>query len=118
VAPMAFGFLFFKVNDGSGTYASLPIVVILLILFSGLATSIPLLLFAQGAKRVSLATLGFLQYLSPSISLVLGVFLYNEPFTQVDKISFGCIWIALAIYSFSRKEIAVEIYRKLKTIVK
>ncbi len=114
VAPLAFGFLFYKVNDGSGAYQALPIIVIILIIFSGLATSIPLLLFSQGAKRVSLATLGFLQYLSPSISLVLGIFLYKEPFTHIDKISFGCIWIALAIYSFSRKEIKYEIMKRLQ----
>jgi chloramphenicol-sensitive protein RarD len=114
VAPLAFGFLFFKVNDGSGTYSNLSFLIVVLILLSGLVTSIPLLLFAQGAKRVSLTTLGFLQYLSPSISLILGIFLYRESFTRIDKISFGCIWAALAIYSFSRKEVKNWIFKKLK----
>jgi chloramphenicol-sensitive protein RarD len=112
VAPMAFGFLFFRVTDTKGVYFSMPILVIVLVLFSGIATSIPLLLFSQGAKRVSLSTLGFVQYLSPSISLVLGIFLYHEPFTRIDKISFGLIWFALAIFSFSRKEMITAIMKK------
>jgi len=116
VAPLAFGYLFFKVNDGSGSYTSLPIIIVILILLSGLATSVPLVFFAQGAKRVSLTTLGFLQYLSPSISLILGVFLYKESFTQTDKISFGCIWIALIIYSFSRKEVQNQIKKQFQQI--
>jgi len=116
VAPLAFGFLFFKVNDGSGSYTSLPIIIVILILLSGLATSVPLLFFAQGAKRVSLTTLGFLQYLSPSISLILGIFLYKESFTKTDKISFGCIWIALAIYSFSRKEVQNQIKKQFQLV--
>jgi chloramphenicol-sensitive protein RarD len=112
VAPMAFGFLFYRVTDDSGVYSGLPLVVLILVLFSGVATSIPLLLFSQGAKRVSLSTLGFVQYLSPSISLVLGIFLYHEPFTRIDKISFGMIWLALAIYSFTRKEMMMKIIKR------
>ena len=114
IAPLAFGYLFYKINDGSGTYSSLPVLVIVFILFSGLITSIPLLLFSQGAKRVSLTTLGFLQYLSPSISLMLGIFLYKESFTNTDKISFGCIWAALAIYSFSRKEVHNQMIKQFR----
>jgi chloramphenicol-sensitive protein RarD len=109
VAPMAFGYLCFRVTDDTSVYPALPVLVIVLVLLSGLATSIPLLLFAQGAKRVPLSTMGFVQYLSPSISLVLGIFIYDEPFTHVEKVSFTLIWIALAIYSFSRKEILKKI---------
>jgi chloramphenicol-sensitive protein RarD len=114
LAPLAFGFLFVQVSDSSGIYSDLPAYVILLILLSGLATSVPLLLFAQGAKRVPMSTLGFLQYLSPSISLIIGIFIYNEPFTYVEKISFGCIWLALTIYSISRKEVLSIIRQKMK----
>jgi chloramphenicol-sensitive protein RarD len=114
LAPFAFGFLLVQVSDTAGIYSELPNYVILLILFSGLATSVPLLLFAQGAKRVPMSTLGFLQYLSPSMSLVLGIFMYNEPFTYVEKISFGCIWLALSIYSISRKEVLSKIRQKLR----
>jgi chloramphenicol-sensitive protein RarD len=110
VAPMAFGFLFIRVTDDNSVYPDLSTLVIVLVIISGLATSLPLLFFAQGAKRVPLSTLGFVQYLSPSISLVIGIYMYHEPFTPVEKISFGLIWIALAIYSFSRKEIMAKIF--------
>jgi chloramphenicol-sensitive protein RarD len=102
VAPLALGFLFFKFEEGS-SYSHLSAFMVVMILFTGVVTSVPLLLFAQGAKRVSLTTLGFVQYLSPSISLLIGVFVYNEPFTAAHKVAFGFIWVALAIFSFSRR---------------
>jgi len=113
LAPMAFGFLFVRFNDDTSVYHTLHPGVVVLVLMSGLATSIPLFLFAQGAKRVSLSTLGFTQYISPSINLILGVFLYHEAFTGTDKISFGFIWLALAIYSFTRKEVMIKIVKRL-----
>jgi chloramphenicol-sensitive protein RarD len=58
-----------------------------------------LLLFAAGARRVSLATLGILQYISPSLQLALGVWLYGEPFTASRALGFCLIWAALLVYS-------------------
>jgi chloramphenicol-sensitive protein RarD len=69
------------------------------LLFAGPATAVPLLLFASGARRVSMATLGLLQYLGPSIQFVLGVFVYREPFSTSRGIGFVLIWCALALYS-------------------
>ncbi|MCT2538227.1 EamA family transporter RarD [Aquibacillus koreensis] len=74
----------------------------LLLLFSGIATAVPLLLFASGAKRIPLSMVGFLQYFAPTLMLILGVFLYHETFTQAHLIAFICIWTALLIYTFSR----------------
>ncbi|WP_017299043.1 EamA family transporter RarD [Nodosilinea nodulosa] len=71
----------------------------LLFIGAGVATSMPLLWFNNAAKRLKLATLGFFQYLGPSISLLLGVFVYGEPFTPVHVVTFGCIWAALLLYS-------------------
>ncbi|MEM9769862.1 MAG: EamA family transporter RarD, partial [Cyanobacteria bacterium P01_D01_bin.71] len=51
------------------------------------------------AKRLRLSTLGFFQYVAPSLQLVLGVFLYREPFTTTHAVTFGCIWTALLLYS-------------------
>ena len=70
-----------------------------LLLLAGPFTAIPLLLFASGARRVSMATLGLLQYLGPSIQFVLGVFVYHEPFSFGRGIGFAMIWAALALYS-------------------
>ncbi|KAF0994983.1 EamA family transporter RarD [Geobacillus sp. TFV-3] len=66
---------------------------------AGPATAVPLLYFAKGAKRVSMTTLGFLQYISPTISLLLGVFLFGEPFTKAHFYAFSCIWAALMLFS-------------------
>ncbi|MGG4405110.1 hypothetical protein ABEP13_04290 [Geobacillus stearothermophilus] len=63
------------------------------------ATAVPLLYFAKGAKRVSMTMLGFLQYISPTISLLLGVFLFGEPFTRAHLYAFSCIWTALIVFS-------------------
>ncbi|TFB18882.1 EamA family transporter RarD [Filobacillus milosensis] len=72
------------------------------LLGTGLATALPLLLFGQGAKRIPLSLVGFLQYFAPTIMLLLGVFLFNETFTQVHAITFTLIWIGLILYSYER----------------
>ncbi|UOQ95204.1 EamA family transporter RarD [Halobacillus shinanisalinarum] len=74
----------------------------LIIFGSGIATAIPLLLFSAGAKRIPLSMVGFLQYFAPTIMLFLGVFLYDEPFTEVHLVSFTLIWAGLAVYTVSR----------------
>ncbi|MBD1911903.1 MULTISPECIES: EamA family transporter RarD [unclassified Leptolyngbya] len=71
----------------------------LLFIGCGLVTSLPLLWFNNAAHRLPLATLGFMQYIAPSLQLLLGVFLYHEPFTRTHAVSFGLIWAALAIFS-------------------
>ncbi|PZO39977.1 MAG: EamA family transporter RarD [Shackletoniella antarctica] len=84
--------------SGQGHFGeSLPMT--LLFIGAGVATSMPLLWFNKAAKRLTLATLGFFQYLAPSLSLLLGVFVYGEPFTSVHVVTFSCIWAALLLYS-------------------
>jgi len=73
--------------------------VTLLLCLAGVVTSLPLFCFNSAAKLLPLSTVGFLQYLAPSIQLILGVFLYGEPFTRTHLVSFGLIWIALGIYT-------------------
>jgi chloramphenicol-sensitive protein RarD len=70
-----------------------------LILASGVVTAVPLLCFGQAARRLPLSTLGFLQYLAPSMQLGLAVWCYQEPFTMQHAVSFGFIWAALLIFS-------------------
>jgi chloramphenicol-sensitive protein RarD len=69
------------------------------LLLAGPFTAVPLLLFAAGARRLTLATLGLMQYLGPTIQFVLGVFVYDEPFTAQRAVGFVLIWAALALYS-------------------
>lgn len=69
------------------------------ILTVGPATMAPLLCFAAGARRIPFSTLGFLQYLTPSLSFTLAVVVFGEPFGQAQAVTFGLIWVALALYS-------------------
>ncbi len=115
VTPLAMGFLMYKQVGGTAAFGSISLSVTLLLIVSGVVTATPLLWFAQGAKLVSLTTIGFIQYLSPSISLILGIFVFKEPFTGVDLFSFGLIWCALTLYSLSRKEVLTRVkFRPLK----
>ena len=65
----------------------------------GPVTTIPLLLFAAGARRLSLTSLGLLQYASPTVQLLLGVWFFHEPFTTARLFGFAVIWVALVIYT-------------------
>ena len=66
---------------------------------SGVFTAAPLICFNSAAKRLRLSTLGLFQYIAPSITFLLAVALYDEPFTRSHALAFGCVWAALAIYS-------------------
>jgi chloramphenicol-sensitive protein RarD len=70
-----------------------------LLVFAGVVTALPLLWFAAAAERLRLSTLGLFQYLAPSGHFLLAVLAYGEPFRPAQGVAFGCIWIALAVYS-------------------
>jgi len=72
----------------------------LLLLLAGPVTAAPLVLFAAGWRRLRMATMSLLQYLSPSLQFLLAVLLWNEPFTGPHAIAFACIWGALIVYSW------------------
>lgn len=69
----------------------------LLLMAAGIVTTVPLSLFAAGARRITLTTLGFLQYTSPSCTLLLAIWVYDEPFDSQRLISFICIWAGLLL---------------------
>ena len=69
------------------------------LLLGGPLTATPLLLFAAGARRISLTTMGILQYISPSLQFAIGVWLFHEPFESTRLVGFVLIWAALLIYS-------------------
>ena len=72
----------------------------LLLLAAGVVTTIPLLLFTAGARLIPLSTLGFIQYLGPSIMFLLALFYYGEPVQAAKLVTFGFIWSALALFSW------------------
>lgn len=83
---------------GSGALGQVGHFQLMLLIGSGLITSLPLLLFGFAAQRISLTHLGLLQYIAPSINLLLGIFLYHEPFPPVRMVGFVLIWAALLLY--------------------
>jgi chloramphenicol-sensitive protein RarD len=99
LAPLAVGGLLWLALQGQGHFARGSLAESLWLLAAGPFTAVPLLLFASGARRVSMATLGLLQYLGPSIQFLLGVFVYHEPFSASRGVGFVLIWAALAVYS-------------------
>ena len=85
-------------NRSSGSFGS-DVDTMFLLIGSGAVTSIPLFLFSKGAQGAKLSTIAFLQYITPTISLALGIFLYREEFNKTRAVSFAFIWFALAVYS-------------------
>lgn len=105
LAPMALGILLYLqgyggVGNGVETTGGADAWTHLLLVGTGLITTVPLLLFSTGARLIPLSSIGLIQFLTPSITLLLGVFLYHEPFPPVRFASFLMIWIGLAIYLF------------------
>lgn len=97
VTPLALGYLIFTFGIGIG-FGDATITKDILLLFSGVATAIPLLLFGMSVINIPLSMVGFLQYIAPTIMLIIGVFFYGEPFTTAHIITFSLIWISLFIY--------------------
>lgn len=85
--------------QGTAAWLHAPPATLLWLLAAGPITAIPLLLFAAGARRISLLALGLLQYISPFLQLLCGVWLFGEPFDRARLIGFGLIWLALAGFS-------------------
>jgi chloramphenicol-sensitive protein RarD len=101
IAPFALIYLNHVHNSGAGAFSFGDPGTAGLLAGAGIVTAVPLVLFAGGAKRLPLTIVGFLQYISPTISLSLGVFLFHEQFTGVHLASFMLIWAALTIFSLS-----------------
>lgn len=102
VVPIALSYLIYKQIQGTASFGTAPTYITLLIIGSGIATALPLIWFAHGATRVPLSTVGFIQYLAPTISLIIGLAIFHEPFTKPYLLSFALIWSALILYSLSQ----------------
>jgi chloramphenicol-sensitive protein RarD len=99
LTPIAAGFLVWLHVTGGGALGRVDAVTQVLVVSAGPITAVPLLLFAYGARLVRLSTIGLLQYIAPSVQLVLGVWLFHEPFSRGRAVSFGLIWVGLALYT-------------------
>lgn len=98
-APVALALIAWWTWQGTGGLAAHDAPTTAWLLLAGPFTAVPLLLFASGARQLTLATLGLLQYLGPTLQFLIGVFVYDEPFTAQRAVGFALIWLALALYS-------------------
>ena len=99
MAPLVVPLLAWWTRRGSGALARGDIALSSWLIIGGPLTALPLLLFAAGARRLPLATVGLIQYVSPTLQLALGVWVFHEPFDQAKLLGFAFIWAALALYS-------------------
>lgn len=99
VAPLAMGYVIFDiVRNGVGVHAD-PTLMLLLIA-TGPATAVPLLLFAYGVRRLRLTTIGMFQYLAPSIQFLLAILMFGEELNALRLLSFALIWVSLIVFSW------------------
>lgn len=111
MTPVALGLIFMLSSQQRAIFGSSTMLT-LLFLGAGVVTTLPLLWFNSAAKLLPFSTLGFLQYLAPTLQLLCGVLLYREPFSHREGISFLLIWVAIAIFLTSllrKKEAAVPV---------
>jgi len=101
LSPAAFGVVFYQMLMGRGALFSMSLSTDSFLIVAGVVTVLPLYWFAQGAKRIPLSSVGFLQYIAPTLMLVISIFVYRETFTRAHLVSFGFIWVALTLYSLT-----------------
>lgn len=102
ITPLALVYECTLWQQGVSFYASGNLQVITMLTGAGVVTAIPLLLFTAGARLLPLKIIGFLQYISPTLTLLIGVFVYNEAFTASHLMAFGWIWAALLLFIVSQ----------------
>jgi len=100
LAPVSLGYIIWLQQQGQGGFAAYGATTNALLIVGGAVTAVPLLLFNAAAKRLPYSTLGFLQYIAPSLQFLLAVLAFGERFTRAHALCFGAIWIALAIFAF------------------
>lgn len=102
ITPLALVYEYSLWQQGVSFYASGNLQIIMMLTGAGVVTAIPLLLFTAGARLLPLKIIGFWQYISPTLTLLIGVFVYNEAFTASHLLAFGWIWAALLLFIVSQ----------------
>lgn len=114
LTPVAVLFLIYTAFKGNSSFLAIDIKTDLLCIATGVVTALPLILFTHGVRYIQYTTSGILQYIAPTLQLLVGVIIYNEPFTKTHRLSFGFIWLALLIYSTS----SISAYRRMRSDIK
>jgi len=101
VSPIVISFLLYEAVQGRSAFGSADASTHLFLVGAGVVTALPIIWFANGARRIPLSLVGFLQYLAPTSQLLMGIFLYREQFTLTHLISFASIWVGILIFTLS-----------------
>jgi len=101
LSPIVIAYLLIVGIRGESAFGTVDVPTHLFLVGAGVVTAIPIIWFANGARRIPLSQVGFLQYLAPTCQLLLGVFLYGESFTLTHLISFSLIWLGIIIFTIS-----------------
>ncbi|MGB8813816.1 MAG: EamA family transporter RarD [Paracoccaceae bacterium] len=101
LTPAALAYVGYLQINGQGHFLQGVSRDTVLLMCCGLVTAVPLMIYANGAKLLRLSTIGMMQYIAPTMIFALAVFVFHEPFSQVQMVAFGMIWAALAIYTVS-----------------
>lgn len=101
LTPPSLAYLFWLAWRGTGSFVSAGAYDTVLLMCAGLASAVPLILYANGAKRLRLSTIGIMQYIAPTGIFIVGVFVFDEPFDRFRLVAFAFIWAALILYSVS-----------------
>jgi len=103
LAPVALVYLEWLRRHGTGGFGGGDSTTDILLIAAGVVTAIPLIFFTSAARRLPLSTMGFLQYLAPTGQFLLAVLAYGEPLTIDHLITFGCIWLALGVFTWDMR---------------
>jgi len=98
IAPLALGLIGVRAWHGTGALGR-DVGTTVLLLLAGVITAVPLIWFAHGVRNLRLATMGLIQFMTPTLQFLFAVLLFHEPFTTAHGVAFGCIWGSLAIYT-------------------
>jgi chloramphenicol-sensitive protein RarD len=101
VMPIALLYLLSLEAQGSGAMGAAPLAIKLILAGAGIVTATPLILFARGVEKTTFSMMGFLQYIAPTLTLILGIFVFKEYFSTIHLISFCFIWAALVIFTLA-----------------
>ena len=102
ITPIAIGYYIWLFVNDHAVFLHSDVKTDILLIFTGVATALPLVLFAKGVQRLPLYMAGFLQYIAPTMMLFLGVIIYGETFGKIDLLSFMFIWMALILFTVSK----------------
>lgn len=102
VLPVALIYFTYLVATGEAVFFSTDVLTVILLVLTGVATAVPLILFAKGTKSIPLYMSGFIQYIAPTLMLLVGVIIYKEQFSKIEFLSFSFIWCALILFTASK----------------